>query len=544
MKRIAFYRWAKNVFLLILIILILNFLAEAGNSGKNATDSSPAFGGIQGEEVSSSTPALKTWRQRLPRIREYIHQVMKKWDIPGMAVVIVDGEQVVMCEGYGWRDVTKKLPVTPRTRFILGSTSKAFTTLALGILVEEGKMTWDEPVRNHLPEFALQDELAGLRCSARDLVTHRTGLPRHDLVWSGASLTPEEIVKVLRFLEPSRGFRSAYQYNNLMYITAGVLVSRVAGQLWADFLRQRIFGPLEMTRTGCSVADYLKSTEYALAYRKKGDKLEVIPWPSPDQVILYGPRASGSINSCAADMGHWVIYHLQGEFKGRRLVSPAMLQEIHSPQIVRPLNKNDLPEIQHPSYGLGWAIDSYRGHYRVHHGGRTMGFTSFVFFFPEEHFGGVILSNSASPGPTLVGTYISDLGLDLPPVDWEAKLRPAVKTPSQPKSQPSLPGRIEPIRPLKEYRGEFVHPAYGRIKIKYDESTQELILLFRHRRMSLVPVNFDLFQPTELSWKRYLVKFKTDFKGKIVALEIPFEPAVSPIVFEKITSLSEKTKIK
>lgn len=464
---------------------------------------------------------------------------MKKWEIPGMAVVVVADDQMMMCEGFGWRDVEKQLPVTSQTRFILGSTSKAFTTLALAVLVEEGKMTWDEPIRNHLPEFALKDELASLRCSARDLVTHRTGLPRHDLVWSGASLTPEEVVKVLRYLEPSRGFRSVYQYNNLMYITAGVLVARVAGQAWQDFLRQRIFAPLGMSNTGCSVADYLQSAEYAFAYRKKGKKLEVVPWPSPGQVILYGPRASGSINSCVEDMGKWVIYHLQGEFKGRRLVSAEMLQEIHSPQIVRPPKEADLPEIQHPSYGLGWAIESYRGHYRVQHGGRTMGFTSFVFFFPDEHFGGAILTNMNSPGASLVGNYISDLGLGLPPVDWEAKLAsPAQPTPQE-KVETSSPARFEPIRPLENYQGEFINPAYGQIKIQYEEPTTTLWLMFRHSRIKLIPVDFDLFQPLEPAWRRYIVKFRTNFKGEIDALAIPFEPAVSPIVFQKIIGPSE-----
>ena len=541
MKRKSFNQGLRKNFFFLLIIISFAFLAERGNSRSRCLYSSDcSFSKIQRGEISRASSAPKTWRNRLPRVRNYIRQVMKKWDIPGLAVVIVDQNQIVMAEGYGWRDVAAKLPVTPQTRFILGSTSKAFTTLALGILVEEGKMTWDEPVRNHLPEFALKDELASLRCSARDLVTHRTGLPRHDLVWSGASLTPEQIVKVLRFLEPSQGFRSVYQYNNLMYITAGLLVERVAAQPWESFLQERIFKPLEMTHTGCSVADYLQSKEFALAYRRKGSKLEVIPWPSPEQVILYGPRASGSINSCAVDMGHWVIYHLQGEYKGQRLVSLAMLQEIHSPQIVRPLNQTDLPEIRYPSYGLGWAIDDYRGHYRVHHGGRTMGFTSFVFFFPEEHFGGAVLSNSSSPGASLVANYISDLGLDLTPIDWEKKL--SIPTSPQEKHQPLSSAKVRPIRPLEEYRGEYINPAYGRIKIDYDDSTEMLFLSFHHRRITLIAINFDLFQPVEPSWKRYLVKFKTNFRGQIIALEIPFEPTVSPIVFEKIGVISKEKR--
>jgi CubicO group peptidase (beta-lactamase class C family) len=158
----------------------------------------------------------------LQKIRSYIDTSMKAWGTPGLAVGIVKDGQVILAEGFGQRDVEKNLPVTPKTRFILGSTTKAFTTMAMGILVDEGKLDWDKPVSYYLPEFKLMNEYATLHATPRDLATHRTGLPRHDLVWANAAFPLQELVKSLQYLEPSRDFRTTFQYNNLMYI-AGIL---------------------------------------------------------------------------------------------------------------------------------------------------------------------------------------------------------------------------------------------------------------------------------------------------------------------------------
>ena len=472
------------------------------------------------------------WSSLLPLIRQYIEANLKEFGVPGLAVAIVDQDKTIMAEGFGWRQVEKKLPVTARSRFVLGSTTKAFTTFALGLLVEEGKMSWDEPVRRYLPEFALRDDWATLRCTPRDLVTHRTGLPRHDLVWSGASLSPEEIVGVLRFLEPSRDFRAVFQYNNLMYITAGVLVSRVAGLPWEEFIEKRIFAPLNMKNSGCTLDEYLASPEYSYSYTKAGDKLEAIPFPSPQQKIMYGPRASGSVNSTDEDMAQWVRLHLnEGEVSGQRLMAAERIREMHTPQIVRPANPGEAPEIEHPSYGLGWMIDSYRSHYRVHHGGSTMGFSSFVVFFPQEKFGAAILSNLSSPLPTLIGNYISDLALGLPPLDWKAKLasRPA----ATPSVKPTPAKAVKLIRPLADYTGEFIHPAYGQLRTESDG--EKIFLVFRQERIELEPSGWDVFRPKEASWRRFPLHFLANNRGEMEAVAIPLEPAVKDIIFERLS---------
>lgn len=483
------------------------------------------------KEISTLNSSTRiNWSELIPQIRQFVKTSMERMGVPGLALSIVDKDKIILCEGFGLRDVEKKLSVTAKTCFILGSTTKAFTTLAMALLVEEGKMSWDEPVRKYLPEFALKDEWATLRCTPRDLVTHRTGLPRHDLVWNGASFSPEEIVRVLAFLEPSRDFRTAYQYNNLMYIAAGVLISRVAGCSWEEFIKQRIFLPLGMISSGCSVAEYLISKEFSLAYRQEGEKLVAIAFPTPDQKIMYGPRASGSIFSNAEDMARWLLFHLNGgQVEGKSLISASRLQEMHSPQIVRPANPAEAPDIDHPSYGLGWMIDAYRGHYRVHHGGSTMGFSSYVAFFPREKFGIAILSNLNSNLPLIVCNYISDLVLGLKPIDWEKRLILPPVTASSTKQVAFI--EIKSVRPLTEYAGLFFHPAYGEIRIVTEEN--KLFLIFRKEKVELQPQMPDLFRPREAHWRRYPVRFLSNHRGEIEAMAIPFEPAVKEIIFIK-----------
>jgi len=497
----------------------------------SSSDSGSPFSLESGGEQSVQAPFKPDWPRLIPQIRQFIETSMKEMGVPGLALAVVHDQKIVLVEGFGFREVSQQIPVTPTTRFVLGSTTKAFTTLAMAMLVDEGKMSWDEPVRTYLPEFALKDEWATLRATPRDLVTHRTGLPRHDLVWSGASLGPEEIVRVLRFLEPSRDFRSAYQYNNLMFITAGVLVSRVAGLPWEDFLKQKIFLPLHMRNSGCTLSEYLASAEYSLAYNRRGEKFEPIAFPSPDKKIMFGPRASGSVFSTAEDMVRWLLFQLnEGEIEGKRLISRARFKEMHTPQIIRPASPEEAPEIQHPSYGLGWMIDSYRGHYRVHHGGSTMGFSSYVTLFPEEKFGVAILTNLNSNLPAILSNYMSDLALGLPPVDWKKKLSSRAGTPPSPQTVPA--SEVQPVRPLADYAGEYTHPAYGQIKIEVDG--HKLFFIFREQKIELQPSGPDLFRPKEASFSRYPLRFVSNNQGTITSVAIPLEPAVGEIIFVKI----------
>ena len=297
----------------------------------------------------------------------------------------------MLAKGYGLRNVQANLPVTADTLFAIGSSTKAFTTMAMGILVEEGKLAWDEPVTTYLPKFALKDEVAGKRMTPRDLVTHRSGLPRHDLVWYNAKLSRPELVARLVHLEPNEDFREKFQYQNLMFLTAGHLAAEVAGTSWEEVIRSRILDPIGMKNSNFAVSESQKSRDFATPYTLKDKTAVDIPFRVIDAV---GP--AGSINSSVNDMAKWLLLNLGGgAIAGKRIVAARQVQDMHRPQMVIQTFPGlfEDPEIQQPAYGLGWFIESYRGKKRVHHGGAIDGFICQVSMLPDDGLGVVVLTN-------------------------------------------------------------------------------------------------------------------------------------------------------
>src|SRR5215510_15736192 len=221
-----------------------------------------------------------------------MNEAMKHWRAPGSAVVIVRGDEVVYLKGFGVKDVNTKQPVTPDTVFAIGSTTKAFVTAAIAILADEGKMNWDDPVRKHLPYFRLSDPLANENVTMRDIVTHRTGLIRHDMLWYGSPWGREEIIKRIGLVPLSYGFRTTFQYQNIMFLTAGQAVGATSKSSWEEFTQKRIFDPLGMKTANFNVAKAEQSPDHASPHSKQGGKVDVIKWRNLDNV---GP--AGSINA-------------------------------------------------------------------------------------------------------------------------------------------------------------------------------------------------------------------------------------------------------
>src|SRR5512135_766034 len=214
----------------------------------------------------------------IQQLRDFINASLALWQAPGVAVGVIRGEDVLLCEGFGLRDREGQQPVTPNTLFAIGSSTKGFTTFDLGLLVDEGRLNWDKPIRDFLPTFQLHDPVASERLTPRDMVSHRVGLPRHDLMWYNSPLSRQEIFGRLRYLEPNKDIRQAFQYNNLMFLSAGVLIEHLSGRSWEDFTRQRIFEPLGMNRSNFSVTASQQSDDFALPYREKKDQIERIPF--------------------------------------------------------------------------------------------------------------------------------------------------------------------------------------------------------------------------------------------------------------------------
>src|SRR5205814_7500103 len=223
--------------------------------------------------------AAKNPADTLSGFDDFANGALKSWNVPGAAMAIVANGKVVSAKGFGLRDVKNNLPVTPDTLFPIGSCTKAFTTFVLGQLVDEGKLEWDKPVGRYVPGFRMFDDVTSRELTPRDLVTHRSGLPRHDLVWyNNQDLSRKEIVERLQYLPPSAELRQRFQYNNLMFLTAGYLIEQLTGTKWEQAVRARIFEPLGMARSNFADVDSQKTTDFAKPYRDDHDKLIEIPF--------------------------------------------------------------------------------------------------------------------------------------------------------------------------------------------------------------------------------------------------------------------------
>ncbi|MGH7599721.1 MAG: serine hydrolase domain-containing protein, partial [bacterium] len=355
----------------------------------------------------------------LQQLRAFVDSTMKSWKVPGLAMAIVKDGEVIFSEGFGWRNIEAKLPVTPNTLFAIGSCSKAFTAACIGILADDSKVEWDTPVQKYLPTFKLHDDFASARMSPRDLVTHRSGLPRHDLLWYGSSFTRKEMFDRLQYLEPSKDFRTTYQYQNLMFMTAGYLVEQIAGGTWEDFVRNRIFSPLGMTQSNFSVTESQKAVDFAMPYREEKEQIKLMPFRD---ISAVGP--AGSINSNVSEMAKWIMLNLnKGKAGETQVISEAMLAQMHTPYtaISEPIR---FLETSHASYGLGWGITQYLGHKRVAHSGGIDGFSALVSLLPQDNLGLVVLTNrNGNPLPNIASLYATDLLLQMPPVDWNARVK-------------------------------------------------------------------------------------------------------------------------
>lgn len=477
-------------------------------------------------------------------LREYVPTILDTWKVPGLALAVIRDGKVVLTEGYGYRDLDKKVPVTAETLFAIGSSSKAFTTAALGILVDEGKLEWDKPVRTWMPDFKLHDPFATERMTPRDLVSHRSGLPRHDFMWYGTPATRAELVSRLADLEPSADFRTRWQYQNLMYMTAGHLIEQVSGKSWEDFVRERIFTPLGMTASDLSITQMESVENRAFGYREKSEEegggMERMPYCNIDAI---GP--AGSINSNVADMAKWVQLHLgDGTWEGKTILAGSTLDELHKPVILVDgggplsalLGDEDLPFM---TYALGWFVQPYRGRMVVHHGGNIDGFSAFVTLMPKERDGLVILTNMNGTAATyILANHVYDRLLGLPEKDWNGtikakrdEIRKAAKESEAAKDAGRKTG-TNPSHPLDEYAGVYTHPSYGDLKI--ERQGQGLaITLNALQKEPLDHWHYEVWNVSQGDGEGTKVNFQMNAQGDVDRLSLPLEPSVAEIVFAR-----------
>lgn len=513
------------------------FKGQMSADGAKITGKFSQGGGTFPFELARAADPVAEAKKALEGFDETVAKGLAQLKVPGAAIAIVKDKEIIFSKGFGFRDVDGKLPMTADTLMAIGSSTKAFTAFTLGTLVDQGRVEWDKPVRNYIPWFRLYDAQAGERLTPRDLVTHRSGLPRHDLVWyNNRTATREDLVRRLAYLPPTADLREKWQYNNMMFLTAGYLVETLTGKSWEDSVRTLVFDPLGMSRSNFSVAESQKDKDFALPYDERDGKVVKIPFRD---ISLVGP--AGSINSTANEMSRWVTVHINGgKYGDKQVIDANTLADLHTPYMTTG-GVSTRPDITAPDYALGWMVDNYRGHGRVHHGGNIDGFSAMVSLLPNDGLGFVVLTNKNGTGLSeLLIRTAADRILGLEAVDWigDASKRLAEgeavgKKAEEKKATRRRPG-TSPAHKLDEYGGDYTHPGYGDLKVTLKGS--QLGFTYNGIATPLAHWHYETFsggKSEDPTFEDMKLTFRTDVNGNVVGVAMPFEPSVDDIYFAK-----------
>lgn len=427
--------------------------------------------------AASSSPA-QIFRQK--DFDVYVARGLRTLETPGAAVAVVKNGKLLFAKGYGARRVGEPGPVDAHTLFQIASNTKAFTTAALAILADEGKLAWDDPVTKFLPGFQLYDPYVTREFTVRDLVTHRSGLGlgAGDLLWFHSNYSRAEIAHRIRFAKPASSFRSQYAYDNVLYIVAGEIVPAVAGMSWDDFVTRRIFAPLGMTESGTTIAFFTGSANAAAPHASSGGRLQVVPIDSVDNTA-----PAGGIVSNVTDLAKWLVCRLDsGRYAGGRLFSESQAREMWSGQTILPIDDPPLPlaalRPNFAEYGLGWRLRDYQGRKIVSHTGGLAGMTSQITLVPAEKLGIVILTNSEADLMVPLTYRLLDDLLEArrpgPRTDWVAAFAQAqqlARARADSVLAASRAARDSSSRPslgLQRYAGRYHDDLYGDAELALD----------------------------------------------------------------------------
>jgi CubicO group peptidase (beta-lactamase class C family) len=484
--------------------------------------------------VVAERPAKAETVSELKGFENFVRRLLRDWRVNGVAVAIARNDEIIHSAGYGWRDVEKKLEVTSHTLMPIGSTTKTFTTAGVSLLVDDGLVSWDTPVREYLPTFRLWDQFANERMTPRDMACHRSGLPRHDFMWYGSTAPRRELFARLQYLEPTADFRTIWQYQNLMYMTLGHLTGELSGVSWEDFVQKRIFDPLGMASSKVTSTEAKESPDLSRGYRRK--KNTMVEMPLYEGFHAVAP--AGSIVSSVADMSQWLLVHLNnGKLGDRQFLSEAQVRELHKPQMV--IEEGKHPEMPHSSYGLGWFVQPYRGHNMIHHGGNIDGFSSMFALMPQDGIGVVVLTNmDGTPVRDILMYNVFDRFTDRKQIPWNARAKAEYKefeAAQERGKQKAKSDRVRGTRPshkLEAYAGRYTHPGYGSIAIELVDGA--LTATYNNTHMPLKHYHYDVFEMTlERFNVTFKVTFQTDTRGSVHQLLAPLEASLSERVFTR-----------
>lgn len=491
-------------------------------------------------------PLFAQTDDRLEGIENDFNQILEATKAAGFAVAIVEGDQVIYAKGFGFRDYENKIPADANTLFAIGSASKAFTASILGQLRQEQKLSFDDSPIKYVPELKFNNDNMNNTIIIKDLMSHRTGLPRHDYSWYlFPNFDKDSLVSRIQYQEPFTGIRQQWYYNNFMFLVQGVIAERITGKSWEANIKERFFTPLGMTRSNTSIDDMKKSTNAAFGYQLQKDSIV----KKMDYYHIAGMSPAGSINSSVTDMSKWLITWInKGKYGDKEIIPENYVNEAMSSQmVVGPgLPNEENPDIFLSNYGYGWFLGSYKAHYRVEHGGNIDGFSASAAFYPSDSLGIVVLSNqNGSSVPAMVRNTVADRMLKTGRTDWTQwylKNKEKDEKAVQEAKSKSISSRVPNTKPshiLQEYTGTYSNPGYGTFTIT--QSNDSLFANFKRVQFYLRHEHYDVFdffevKETEIDTSETgpsRFNFNTNNAGEIASVNLNIEPTLDhPIDFK------------
>jgi len=482
-------------------------------------------------QLNSFTQSIDV-SKKLKGFDEYMGKVIKDWNIAGAGVGIIYKNNLVFAKGYGYRDYENKLPVTPNTLFQIASNTKLFTAISVGMLVDQGKLDWDKPVRNYVPSIEFFNDDLNKTVTIRDMLAHRTGISRHDLIWYKSDFSRKELFDRLKYLEPIQPLRQGFLYNNLMYVSAGYIVELLSSKSWEDFVKANIFEPLNMKSTVFTVKEMEANPDHGIPFNEKRDTTILYRIPIYEDKQAVGP--AGTIISNIQDMSHWLITLMNnGKYNNEQIIPEKIIKATLEPTMAFPntdLENKGYKEILNSTYGMGRFMTSYRGHFLASHGGDLPGFHSQISTMPYDSIGVIlfVIGDQGAPLYNIItyNIYERFLGQDMTP--WsERELKDQKEGKKVGKEGRSKAGsdRIPETKPshqLSDYAGQYENPAYGLIIITLNDTALQFD--FHNIKLPLSHYHFDRFDtPNDEQYGLYSLNFITNPQGSIDGLLISLD---------------------
>ena len=475
--------------------------------------------------------------QKLKGFDKSVEKILKDWNVPGCGIGIVVKDKLVLARGYGYRNIEKKLPVTPNTLFQIASNTKLFTATAIGFLVEDGKLDWDKPIKRYVPQIQFYNDELNNNVTIRDMLSHRTGISRHDNIWYKSNFTRLELFDRLKYLEPSIPLRQGSLYNNLMYAASGQIVEYLSGQSWEEFVTAKIFAPLNMSHSMFVVEDMQKRADFITPYYERRDTTILLPYPFYTRQQGIGP--AGSIISSINDLSNWLIAQMHGGMFNNKQVIPAnIIKETMQPASFTASVPDKYFENLNSLYGMGRGTSSYKGHYRTQHGGAIGGIYSNVSFMPADSIGVIVFTNGAHAGqlPGIIANMVYDQLLSLGDTPWsERNLKDYLKNKETEKEARKKPGadrilNTKPSHGLADYAGVYEDPAYGIMEIT--TNNEKMSFTFNNTTLPLHHYHYDRFvsEDDEINGN-WSLTFSIDAQGSIQQVKISLDE--KEVVFTK-----------